>query len=112
MRKLKTLTINGLLMAALVAGLIYGVEGAMNVAAAYICFAFGLSFLANSKASIKRLNEFGTPAFPRWLHSLFDGVVIVLLAWHGHFFLAGAWLISCLLCAVAWDRAASEEEAA
>lgn len=112
MRKLKWLAINGLFFTALIAGLVYGIEGAMNVVAAYVGFAFVVSLFVNSNESIKYLKERGAPAFPMWLNRLVDAAGAVLLVWHGHFFLAGLLAVSCLLCAAALDRAANEAEAA
>lgn len=111
MRKLKSLSLNGLVLAALVAGLIYEVEGAMNVVSVFICFVLVMSFFMNSKTSIEHLKKLGAPAFPMWVHATFDVFVIMLLAWHGRFFLAAAWAISAVLCAAAWKEARSECEA-
>ncbi len=74
-RTLKILAWDALFATLLIAGLFYGIEGAMHVVAGIVTIAFLLSFVLFSDKSTEALRKLGKSTAQHWLDMLFDALV-------------------------------------
>lgn len=91
--------INGIFLAAVVAGFCYGSRGAQNVAmfAAWVSLVGAICWLPSSKLPGSRekvrahMAQLRPRGLPDWFNPFFDLACVLLLAWHGAFVTAAVY---------------------
>lgn len=100
MRTLRWVLMNGLMLGGLVAGLVYGIDGARNVGLFMVWFCFVGSWGVFSEDLQKEVaKENKPPAVPPWIDGMLDSSVVVLLVWHSLWISAVAYTLHILFLA-------------
>jgi len=110
-RLMKSIVLDAVFAGLLIAGLYYGVDGAMNVISGVIVIAFLLSLSLFAESAKAQLKALGQPALPHWFSAVFDMLVVVALWWHGYFMLGGMWAFTAELTITTWRKALKDEPA-
>jgi hypothetical protein len=106
MRTFVWFLVNGLMLNSLLAGLVYGIQGAMNVGIMMVWITVYLRFcMLYSKAVDEVVSEGHEPAVPMPVSWALDLSVVLLLAWFGWIWTASFYLIAAMIQFSALDAA-------
>lgn len=90
--------INGVIGGCLVAGLVFGIGGALNVGIFATWYLFVISFACLAeKIPIMLAAKPEWPSVPRWVDHTFDLGILFLLVWHGRWYSGAAYAIRFVL---------------
>lgn len=113
MKVMRWITINGFFLGCLVAGLVYDVQGALNIGifATWALLLFSCAY-ARTDLLTKLAKSYKWPDVPAWLDALFDCAVLALLVWHGRWYSGAAYLAHFIIVQSSFIRIKAMREGA
>lgn len=114
MKVMRWITINGFFLACLVAGLVYDVQGALNIGifATWALLLFACAYARTDVLTkLAKIDKWPYDV-PAWLDAIFDCAVLALLVWHGRWYSGAAYLAHFIIVQSSFIRIKAMREGA